>query len=77
MGTPFLSRGCDEPFCVSAGTAGAVVCAGASTVPRTPPVGCAARLLKAPEARVSAMVEQKKTVAAMAVERERRHGCLP
>ena len=41
-------------------------------VERTPPSGCAERLLKAPDARVRAIVEQKKTVAAMAVERERK-----
>ena len=31
-------------------------------VERTPPSGCAERLLKAPDARVRAIVEQKKTV---------------
>ena len=41
-------------------------------VERTPPSGCAERLLKAPDARVRAIVEQKKTVAAIAVERERK-----
>ena len=46
--------------------------AGCSMVERTPPSGCAERLLKAPDARVKAIVEQKKTVAAMAVERERK-----